>query len=103
MKYLIQNTKEFVIAICVVLCVITICVLAVLSGDYLKMAGALVNVVFTLLGLYYNIPTSEENCKATGYMRWLKSIRKGEGVGDGLADEPETDAEEDRLEGDFYE
>ena len=67
--------------------------------------------IFTLVGTfcawlnshYWNQDFTEEACRSTGYMRWLKSIRKGEGVGDGLADEPETDAEEDRLEGDFYE
>lgn len=72
MKYLIQHTKEFVIAICVIICVITISVLAFMSGDYIKVAGALVNDVLTLLGLYFNMPTSEENHEATIQMRLLK-------------------------------
>ena len=72
MKYLIQHTKEFVIAICVVISVITISVLAFMTGDYLKIAGVLVSDVLTLLGVYFNMPTSEENHEATIQMRLLK-------------------------------
>ena len=72
MRYLVKHTKEFVIAICVFICVITISVLAIMSGDYLKVAGALVNDVATLLGLYFNMPTSKENSEATVEMRLLK-------------------------------
>lgn len=72
MKYLIRHTKELVIAICVIISVITISVLAIMSGDYLKVAGALASDVATLLGLYFNVPTSEENSEATIAMRLLK-------------------------------
>lgn len=68
-----------------------------------KVASIVLNFIIVACATYYNNDFTEEACRSTGYMRWLKSIQKGEGVGDGLADEPETDAEEDRLEGDFYE
>ena len=68
-----------------------------------KVASIVLNFIIVACATYYNNDFTEEACRSTGYMRWLKSIQKGEGVGDGLAEEPETDAEEDRLEGDFYE
>lgn len=68
-----------------------------------KVASIVLNFIIVACVTWYNQDFTEEACRSTGYMRWLKSIQKGEGVGDGLADEPETDAEEDRLEGDFYE
>lgn len=76
MKYLVNYTREFVIAICVIICVIAISIMAVKSGDYLKMMGALVNDVCVLLGLYFNIPTSPQNSEHTIQMRLEKS--KGE-------------------------
>lgn len=68
-----------------------------------KVASIVLNFIIVACATYYNNDFTEEACRSTGYMRWLKSIQKGEGVGEGLADEPEIDAEEDRLEGDFYE
>ena len=68
-----------------------------------KVASIVLNFIIVACVTWYNQDYTEEACRSTGYMRWLKSISKGEGVGDGLAEEPETDAEEDRLEGEFYE
>ena len=68
-----------------------------------KIASIVLNFVIVFCSHYFNNDYTEEACRSTGYMRWMKQISKGEGVGEGLADEPETEEEEDRLEGDFYE
>lgn len=94
MKYLIQNTKEFVIAIAVIVGLIVLSILALKTGDYKAIGGAFVNDIFTLLGLYYNMPTSEENSLATGEMRQAKAAKKNGYVGENFTDEAE-EVEED--------
>ena len=59
--------------------------------------------VIAFVTTYYNNDYTEHACLGTGYTRWLKAVEKGETFGEGLQDEPETDAEEDELEGDFFE
>ena len=80
MKYLIQNRKEFTI---------TIVALVVAIADILKVIGldipdvseeyllAIVSAVMGVLGWFYNMPTSEENCETTGEMRLRKAEKKG--------------------------
>lgn len=95
MKYLIQNRKEF--AISVGFFVMT----AITLGKAIK-AGhinqdtivAFVYAFFGVLAWYYNMPTSEENCKATGWMRLKKKQRKGHIDGEDFSDEAEEDDEE---------
>lgn len=104
MKYLIQNRKEFAITVAGFVMAVINLVNAVRHGVLSE--ETIIAVVFTFFGVlawYFNMPTSEENCLSTGYMRWLKETNKGKGLGDGLQEEPETEEEEDRLEGEFYE
>lgn len=78
MKYLIQNKKEFAIAIGAVVMTIINLVQAIITGGVSQEdIVAVVLAVFTMLGLYYNIPTSEENCRHTGEMRAEKAEKKG--------------------------
>lgn len=68
-----------------------------------KIASIVLNFIIVAIVTYFNNDYTEEAAISTGYMRWLKQINNGKGLGDGLQDEPETDNEEDTLEGDFYE
>lgn len=74
MRILIQHPKEFAIAIAVVV------MNAVSLGKAIKegvisqdMIVALLVAIFSLIGLYYNIPTSEENSYHTEMMRLEKA------------------------------
>lgn len=67
-----------------------------------KAASVVLNFIIVALVTYYNNDYTEEACKATGYMRWLKQVNRDDSL-DGLQDEPETDSEDDRLEGEHYE
>lgn len=78
MKYLVQNRKE---------CTMTIVALIVAILDFLKVffgvdfgiadeqVLAVVSSIMGVLVWYYNMPTSLENCEATGEMRARKSER----------------------------
>lgn len=80
MKYLVQNRKEFTI---------TIVALIVAIADILKVFGldipdiseeyllAIVSAIMGALIWFYNMPTSKENCEATGEMRLRKAEKKG--------------------------
>ena len=68
-----------------------------------KIASVVLNFIIVFCATYYNNDYTEEATMSTGYMRWLKQVRKGMGVGEGLEDEPEVEDEEDTLEGDFFE
>lgn len=68
-----------------------------------KIASVVLNFIIVFCATWFNNDYTEEACRSTGYMRWLKQIGNGETYGDGLQEEPETDAEEDTLEGDFDE
>lgn len=80
MKYLVQNRKEFTI---------TIVALIVAIADILKVIGldipdvseeyllAIVSAIMGVLVWFYNMPTSKENCEATGEMRLRKAEKKG--------------------------
>ena len=104
MKYLIQNRKEFTI---------TIVALIVAIADILKVLGldipdvseeyvlAIVSAIMGVLVWFYNMPTSEENCEATGEMRMKKAEKTGKLNGeyfygdDGMDDEDFQEVEED--------
>lgn len=105
MRYLIQNRKEFAITVAAFVMAIVNLINAIRKGALSE--DTIIAVLVTAVGVlawYYNMPTSEENSLATGYMRWLKQTKAGKGLGDGLQDEPEVDEDaEDVLEGEHYE
>lgn len=100
MKYLIQNRKEFTITI-VALIVAIVDVLKVfgldipnISEEYLL---AIVSAIVGALVWFYNMPTSHENCEATGEMRARKAEAKGKVNGEYFHNDEEVfdDAEDD--------
>lgn len=73
MKYLIQNRKEFAITVGVFVMTTINIVRAIMSKEVTEECiVAFVLAGFTLLGWFFNMPTSEENCKYTGKMRLEK-------------------------------
>lgn len=98
MRYLIKNKKEFAISIGVFVMTLLNLIRAIMSRDITEECiVAFVLAAFTLLGWYYNMPTSEENCRHTGEMRLEKeennSNNPGEYFYDG--DEDIIDTEEE--------
>ena len=80
MKYLIQNRKEFTITI-VALIVAILDILKVIGLDIPNVSEEyLLTIVSAIMGVlvwFYNMPTSHENCEATGEMRLKKAEKKG--------------------------
>lgn len=79
MKYLIKHKKEFVITIAVFLAIFYI------LFDGIKRGAACESVLESIaivLGWYYNMPTSIENCEATGEMRQRKAEQKDDYKGE---------------------
>ena len=73
MRYLIQNKKEFAITVGVFVMTALNLGRAIISKDVTEdTIVAFVLAVLTLLGWYYNMPTSEANSKYTGKMRLEK-------------------------------
>lgn len=78
MKYLIQNKREFAISVGVFVMTAINLVRAIMAKEITQECiVAFVLAFFTVLGWYYNMPTSEENCEATGEMRAKKAEQKG--------------------------
>lgn len=78
MKYLIQNKREFAISIGVFVMTAINLVRAIMAKEITQECiVAFVLAFFTVLGWYYNMPTSEENCEATGEARAKKKEKKG--------------------------
>lgn len=100
MKYLFQHTKELIITIGVFLSVAIVVAWAVVaivnnSLSYENIV-ALIGVIFEMLGWYYNMPTSQENCEHTGLMRLAKDQNKiAQEVGENFFDEIEEVEEEE--------
>lgn len=95
MKYLVQNKKEFTIAIVTVLFTAWNVYKAIREGVLTEATlSAFILAVFTLLGLYYNMPTSKENCEHTGAMRLEKAQNKGIVTGENFTDDIEEEGEE---------
>lgn len=83
MKYLIQNKKEFAITVGVFVMTTINIVRAIMSKEITQECiVAFVLAGFTLLGWFYNMPTSEENCVHTGAMRQEKAEKKEDYMGD---------------------
>lgn len=90
MRYLIKNKKEFGISIGVFVMTLLNLIRAIMSRDITEECiVAFVLAAFTLLGWFYNMPTSKENCEMTGEMRLRKRQNKGEIDGEDFVEEPQ--------------
>ena len=90
MKYLIKHKKEFAISIGVFVMTIINLIKAIKTGDIAEdVIVAFVLALFTILGWFYNMPTSKENCEHTGAMRLEKEQAKGIITGEDFTDEAE--------------
>ena len=78
MKYLIQNRKEFGITLGFFICMAVDLYNKLKQGDIdPELIAKFVFYGFGVLAWFYNMPTSEENCEATGEMR-LRKAEKGD-------------------------
>jgi hypothetical protein len=89
MKYLIQNRKEFAISVGFFVMTAISLIKAIMAKQIDEnLIIAFVYAFFGVLGWYYNMPTSAENCEHTGMMRLEKHrpddgedfFEEGEGV-----------------------
>ena len=88
MKYLIQNKKEFAISVGVFVMTLLNLIRAIMAENVTQECiVAFVLAFCTLLGWYYNMPTSEENCEHTGEMRLAKKQNKGITDGENFKDD----------------
>lgn len=95
MKYLIQNRKEFAISIGFFVMAIINLIRAIMSKEITEeLIVAVIFTFFGVLGWFYNMPTSEENCIHTGMMRLEKAQKKGTN-GENFIDEVEETEEEE--------
>ena len=102
MKYLIKNRKEFIIS-CGVFATFVIVLLwsiiSIISHQFsYDNVIAIVAMLFEYCGWYYNMPTSEENCRHTGEMRAEKEYNKGIITGEDFYNEVEEIEEEEEVE-----
>ena len=90
MRYLIKNKKEFAISLGVFVMTLLNLIRAIMSKDITEECiVAFVLAAFTLLGWFYNMPTSKENCEMTGEMRLKKRQNKGKIDGEDFIEEPQ--------------
>lgn len=83
MKYLIQNRKEFAISVGFFVMTAISLVKAIMHKTINEdLIIAVVYGFFGVLAWFYNMPTSEENCEATGYMRQRKAEKKSDYKGE---------------------
>lgn len=95
MKFLIQNRKEFAISIGFFVMAIINLIRAIMSKEITEeLIIAVVFTFFGVLGWFYNMPTSEENCIHTGAMRLEKAQKKGTDGEDFTDEAEEIDDEE---------
>lgn len=107
MKYLIKNRKEFIISLGVfatIALIILWSVWSIFTGnlDY-KNLIVVAGGIFEVLGWYYNMPTSEENCIHTGEMRLEKIYNKEGTDGEDFFEEPNDFEDFDEDLGEFDE
>lgn len=101
MKYLIQNRKEFAISIGFFVMTAINLIKAVKSRDITQdLIVAMVYALFGVLAWFYNMPTSEENCRHTGAMRLEKEQNNSVITGEDFTDEAESFDFMDEEEGD---
>lgn len=97
MKYLIENRKEFAISVGFFIMTAINLIRAINSHDLSQdLVVALIYAFFGVLAWFYNMPTSEENCKHTGMMRLEKAYKKDGADGEDFFEDIE-DFEEDYL------
>lgn len=90
MKYLIQNRKEFAISVGFFVMTIVELIKAIMSKNVTEeLIMWSVYAFLSICAWYYNMPTSEENCIATGEMRMMKEQNKGNFDGEDFTDEAE--------------
>lgn len=98
MKYLVQNRKEFTITL-VALIVAIVDILKVLGLDVPNVSEEyLLTIISAIMGVmvwFYNMPTSHENCEATGEMRARKAERKGNIIGEYFYDDDDEEVFDD--------
>lgn len=99
MKYLIQNRKEFTITV-VALIVAIVDILKVLGLDVPNVSEeyllAIISAIMGVLVWFYNMPTSHENCEATGEMRAKKAEAKGGINGECFYSDEEEEVEDEQ-------
>ena len=77
MKYLIQNRKEFAISVAFFIATIINLIRAFMSKEVgQEVVYAFIYAFLGVLAWFYNMPTSEENCRHTGEMRAEKAEKK---------------------------
>ena len=101
MRYLIQHKKEFAITVAAFVMAVINIIKAIKSGhiDEDLIIAVLVTGT-TVLAWYYNMPTSEENCKYTGLMRLEKAEKSGKDNNGENFDLTNDDILEDETDGD---
>jgi len=83
MKYLIQNRKEFAISVGFFIMTAVSLVKAIMQKEINEdLIIAVIYGFFGVLAWFYNMPTSEENCEATGDMRQRKAEKKADYKGE---------------------
>lgn len=88
MKYLIQHRKEFAISVGFFVMTAISLIKAIMQREINEdLIIAAVYGFFGVLAWFYNMPTSEENCEATGEMRLKKKQKKGKIDGENFIDE----------------
>lgn len=96
MKYLIQNRKEFAITVGVFVTSAVNLIRALKHGIISEEAiVAFIVSLFALLGWYFNIPTSEENCIYTGLMREEKKMHDELYIGEDFSDPEDEEVDVD--------
>lgn len=95
MKYLIQNRKEFAITVLLFIVYAIVLVWAVwdiVHGTFdIKNFLSIVASIISYFGWYFNMPTSEENCRHTGEMRQEKAEKEDGYVGEVMFEEADDD------------
>ena len=95
MKYLIKNRKEFAISVGFFIMTAINLVKAITSKDISEdLIVAVIYAFFGVLAWFYNMPTSEENCKHTGAMRLEKEQHKGFINGENFIEEIDEELED---------
>ena len=92
MKYLIQHRKEFAISVGFFVMTAISLIKAIMQKEINEdLIIAVVYGFFGVLAWFYNMPTSEENCEATGEMRLKKKQKKGKIDGENFIEEGDED------------
>ena len=83
MRHLIQCRKEFAISVGFFVMTVISLVKAIMAKEINEdLIIAVVYAFFGVLAWFYNMPTSEENCEATGEMRQRKAEKKADYKGE---------------------